>query len=607
MTRKRSIQQEGRIFQNRWKLDYFCTEINNEIICLLCQKKIGAIKEYNISRHYNTKHYEEYNVFQGIVREEKLDKLISSFHSQLNFFSKLTVRDKSLTRASYEISYILGCRGKPFSDGELIKDCMVRAVELICPEARQKILNIPLSRNTVAERIGDISDNLTSQIRDLATKFMSFSLAVDESTDIRDVAQVSVFFRGCDIDMNITEELLDIIPLKGTTKGKDIFDAVMQLLDDQNFPLEKLVSVTTDGAKSMTGRVKGFVTLLNRALKDKFPAKKDISVFHCLIHQQVLCLNVLKMSSVLKTVTKIVNIIRSRGLNHRKFVSILQQTNAEFQDLPYYTEVRWLSCHKVLKVFNELIEEIGAFLESKVETSSFATIIGDTLWKQDLAFLTDLTSHMNSLNINLQGRNKCITNMYDEISGFRTKLSLFKSHLEDNIFVHFPCCSKLKERYPDLVFATHIQILDDVKCEFDRRFKDFENYQTEFKFFMGPFSFDVAKAPLNLQLELIDLQSDSALKEKYNEVGVPAIYSHLNDRYEKIKELAAKISCMFGSTYLCEQLFSCMKLNKNMFRSRLTDKNLSSIMKISCTQKLTPNFDNLIDDKTRHKSSNKDN
>ncbi|KAF9742714.1 General transcription factor II-I repeat domain-containing protein 2, partial [Nosema granulosis] len=177
--------------------------------------------------------------------------------------------------------------------------------------------------------------------------------------------------------------------------------------------------------------------------------------------------------------------------------------NAEFEDLPYYTEVRWLSCHKVLKVFNELSEEIGVFLESKLETSSFATIISDTLWKQDLAFLTDLTSHMNTLNINLQGRNKCITNMYDEISGFRSKLSLFKTHLTDNILVHFPCCSKLKEKYPDLVFATHIQILDDVKSEFDRRFEDFENYKTLFKLFMAPFSFDVAEAPLNLQLELI--------------------------------------------------------------------------------------------------------
>ncbi|KAF9756191.1 General transcription factor II-I repeat domain-containing protein 2, partial [Nosema granulosis] len=137
--------------------------------------------------------------------------------------------------------------------------------------------------------------------------------------------------------------------------------------------------------------------------------------------------------------------------------------------------------------------------------------------------------------------------------------------------------------------------------------EDFENYKTLFKLFMAPFSFDVAEAPLNLQLELIDLQSDSALREKYNEVGVPAIYSHLNDRYEQIKEFVAKILCMFGSTYLCEQLFSCMKLNKNMFRSRLSDKNLSSIMKISCSQKLTPNFDSLIDDKTRHKSSNKKN
>jgi hypothetical protein len=40
---------------------------------------------------------------------------------------------------------------------------------------------------------------------------------------------------------------------------------------------------------------------------------------------------------------------------------------------------------------------------------------------------------------------------------------------------------------------------------------------------------------------------------------------------------------MFGSTYMCEQLFSIMKINKNELRSNLTDEHLNSILKINST------------------------
>lgn len=109
--------------------------------------------------------------------------------------------------------------------------------------------------------------------------------------------------------MRIAEKLLEIIPLYGTTTGEDIFDAVWSILGKFNLPLDRLVSVTTDGATSMTGETKGFVSRLTGKLQDEYPDKPKIRTFHCLIHQQVLCLKILKMDKVLKTVTKTVNFI----------------------------------------------------------------------------------------------------------------------------------------------------------------------------------------------------------------------------------------------------------------------------------------------------------
>jgi len=36
-------------------------------------------------------------------------------------------------------------------------------------------------------------------------------------------------------------------------------------------------------------------------------------------------------------------------------------------------------------------------------------------WIKDLAFLVDIATHLNILNLQLQGKNKVITNMYDSI------------------------------------------------------------------------------------------------------------------------------------------------------------------------------------------------
>ena len=56
--------------------------------------------------------------------------------------------------------------------------------------------NISLTRNTVAERISDISANLDSQLKKKVKLFVIFSVALDESTDISDVAQQAIFIRG---------------------------------------------------------------------------------------------------------------------------------------------------------------------------------------------------------------------------------------------------------------------------------------------------------------------------------------------------------------------------------------------------------------------------
>lgn len=168
-----------------------------------------------------------------------------------------------------------------------------------------------------------------------------------------------------------------------------------------------------------------------------------------------------------------------------------------------------------------------------------------------------------------------------------------ENHLKTGILTYFPTCEQFKTQNQNCAFSQYCDKIQKIKDEFDNRFKDFKVEQKMFSLFTGIFSFEIEQAPVSLQMELIDLQNDSILKEKYREVGIPKIYSYLGQKYPDIKKFAAQILCYFGSTYLCEQLFSCMKLNKTAHRSRLTDENLSTIMKVVCSQSLSPNLEKL--------------
>ena len=89
---------------------------------------------------------------------------------------------------------------------------------------------------------------------------------------------------------------------------------------------------------------------------------------HCIIHQQALCRKMLQTSDVMKTVVQIVNLIRggNKAHRHRRFITFLEELNAEFSDLPLYTNIRWLSAGKVLKHFFGLQMDILSFLAEEL-------------------------------------------------------------------------------------------------------------------------------------------------------------------------------------------------------------------------------------------------
>lgn len=72
----------------------------------------------------------------------------------------------------------------------------------------------------------------------------------------------------------------------------------------------------------------------------------------------------------------------------------------------------------------ELHKEICQFMEIKGKD---CTVLQDEKWKCELVFLTDITAHLNTLNLQLHDR--MITDMYDAMKAFHLKLLLWESQM----------------------------------------------------------------------------------------------------------------------------------------------------------------------------------
>jgi hypothetical protein len=146
-----------------------------------------------------------------------------------------------------------------------------------------------------------------------------------------------------------------------------------------------------------------------------------------------------------------------------------------------------------------------------------------------------VTGRMDNLNKELQGTNKLFTNKHNNIKAFRIKLRLWENQLKLHNYVHFPRLKSL-----GTIFLEHIQEYSQsfslLREEFDERFQGFKIMEREFLFVLS-LKADVENAPKNLQMELINLQCDTNLTQKFFETDLQDFYSYL--RIEKFPALRA--------------------------------------------------------------------
>ena len=107
-------------------------------------------------------------------------------------------------------------------------------------------------------KIDALSSHLEDALAESIRKFSHYSLAIDASVDISDIARSVVFVRGVTEDLEVDEDLLDMASMKSTTTGENIAQEVLKIAQKFRLDPKKMSGLTTDGAPAMVGKHNGF-------------------------------------------------------------------------------------------------------------------------------------------------------------------------------------------------------------------------------------------------------------------------------------------------------------------------------------------------------------
>lgn len=545
--------------------------------CVICGEKLSnaSMVPNKLLRHISTKHRhlqgKSVEYFKEILRQKTLQSSL--------FTKKFKTSDKA-QEASYLVAEIIAKNTLPHVVAEkaIIPACCAIVKTMFGPEYECDVKKIPLADNTVGRRIQDMSENIEHFVKTrVGETNLMFTIQLDESTDVTGLAQLVAFIRFID-EGKIVEQYLCCKELPLTTKGIDIFEVVNGYMEKMNLSWKNCVGICTDGAPSMTGSIKGFITLAKQR-------NENLIITHCFLHREALVAKTIgnDFRSVLDKTIEMINYIKRRPLKSRLLSQICDELGTQHCNLLLHTEVRWLSRGRILSRVYELRDPMLQLFEQENKTE-FVYVLKDKLWNTKLAFLSDLFEILNKTNASLQGKGANLLTATDKIATLRDKVDVWLRKTKESNFEMFPLTSKceLRNKIQPLIHDHLLQLRERLDGYFPTL--DINQYD----WIRNPFALS---STCDLQLveeeELTDLKNNRTLKLRYQEADLCNFWISIHQDYPHLSRRALVVLLQFSTTYSCESAFSTMTNIKTVKRESL--RKLDEEMRVNLSS-IRPNI-----------------
>ncbi|XP_059819265.1 uncharacterized protein LOC132390733 [Hypanus sabinus] len=237
--------------------------------------------------------------------------------------------------------------------------------------------------------------------------------------------------------------------------------------------------------------------------------------------------------------------------------------------------------------------------------------------------MVDMTAHLNTLIKALQGKGRTALHMLEDVLAFERKLTVLARDLQKGTLSHFPNLREFIQAH-DMINSEYLHsAIIAMQTSFGKCFFEFRQVKNTLSFPVTPLSIDpsllnttalAGVSQPDLEMELADIADKDIWVSKFrrltadledvarqkailaqNHKGsdienllkpdklVFETWNAIPDIYVNIKKYALGVLSIFGSTYVCEQVFSNMNFIKKKHRARLTDDSLRSCVKMKMT------------------------
>uniref|UniRef100_A0A8D0YXJ0 Zinc finger MYM-type containing 6 n=1 Tax=Sus scrofa TaxID=9823 RepID=A0A8D0YXJ0_PIG len=524
--------------------------------CVICGEILSSenMKPANLSHHLKTKHSELENKPVDFFEQKSLE-----MECQNSALKKCLLVEKSLLKASYLIAFQIAASKKPFSIAEeLIKPYLAEMCsEVLGSTAGDKMKTIPLSNNTIGHRIDELSADIEDQLIQKVRESKWFALQIDESSEMSNAALLLCYIRFIDYGCSdIKEELLCCIEMPSQMTGFEIFELINKYIDSKSLNWKHCVGLCTDGAASMTGRCSGLRAKIQEV------AMNTVAFTHCFIHREHLAAAKLSpcLHEILLQSAQILSFIKSNALNSRMLTILCEEMGSEHLNLPLHAAVRWISRGRILKRLFELRHEIEIFLNQK--HSDLAEYFFDEEWVAKLAYLSDIFSLINELNLSLQGTMTTLFSLYNKIDMLKEKLKMWLKRTQENDYDMFPSFSEfsnssgLNMRSISSIIFEHLEGLSQM---FNDCYLPEEDLRSGNLWIINPFMNHQNSNLTDFEEEkLAQLSSDLGLQSIFKSMSVTQFWINAKASYPELHEKAMKFLLPFSTIYLCDATFSAL-------------------------------------------------